>query len=107
MDGAAHGEHGHDLFYAELLRIKGEILLRRGSVTAAEDSFRAALNIARQQEALLWELRAALSLSRARVDQGRGSEVRQLVAQVYDRFTEGFETPDLRAAKTLLDELPG
>jgi predicted ATPase len=107
LDGAAQGEHGHDLFYAELLRIKGDILLRRGSVPAAEDSFRAALNIARQQEALFWELRAAVSLARARVDQGRGGEVRQLVAPIYGRFTEGFETPDLRAAKTLLDELPG
>jgi predicted ATPase len=76
-------------------------------VTAAEDSFREAINIARQQEALLWELRAALSLARLRVTRGRGGEARQLLAQVYDRFTEGFQTPDLRAAKAFLDELPG
>ena len=106
LDGSVQGEHGRDLFFAELLRIKGEILLRRETVAAAEDSFREALNIAQEQEALLWELRAALSLARLRVNQGRGSEARQLLAPVYDRFTEGFETPDLRAAKALLDELP-
>ena len=107
LDGAAWGEHGHDLFFAELLRIKGEIQLRRGAVTAAEDSFRAAIDIAREQEALFWELRAALCLARVRANQGRGGEARRLVAQVYDRFIEGFETPDLRAAKAFLDELPG
>ena len=107
LDGAAQGEHGYDLFFAELLRIKGEILLRRGDVPAAEDSFREAVNVARQQEALLWELRAALSLARLRVRQGRGGDARQLVAQVYDRFTEGFGTPDLRVAKAFLDELSG
>ena len=107
LEGAVQGEHGHDLFFAELLRIKGDILLRRGAVAAAEDSFRQALDIARQQEALFWELRASLSLARVRVNQGRGDEARRLVARVYDRFTEGFETPDLRAAKAFLDELPG
>ena len=106
LDGALQGEHGYDLFFAELLRIKGEILLRREAVTAAEDRSAQALNIARQQEALLWELRAALSLARLRATQGRGGEARQLLAPVYDRFTEGFETPDLRAAKAFLDE-PG
>jgi predicted ATPase/DNA-binding winged helix-turn-helix (wHTH) protein len=104
LDGAAWGEHGCDLFFAELLRIKGEILLRREAVTAAEASFLEAIDIARRQEALLWELRASLSLARLRVNQGRGDEARQLVAQVYDRFTEGFETPDLRAAKAFLNE---
>jgi predicted ATPase len=107
LDGAERGEHGHDLFFAELLRIKGEILLRREAVTEAEDSFREAINIARQQEALLWELRASLSLARVRANQGRGGEARRLVAQVYDRFTDRFEAPDLRAAKAFLDKLPG
>ena len=106
LDDVVQGEHGHDLFFAELLRIKGEILLRRGAVTAAEGSFREALNIAQQQEALLWELRAALSLARVRAHQDRRGEAKQLLAQVYDRFTEGFEAPDLRAAKAFLDELP-
>ncbi len=107
LGDVVHAEHGHDLFFAELLRIKGEIQLRRGDMAAAEDSFREAINIARQQEALLWELRASLSLARVRANQGRGGEARRLVAQVYDRFTEGLKTPDLRAAKAFLDELPG
>jgi predicted ATPase/DNA-binding winged helix-turn-helix (wHTH) protein len=107
LDGATQGKHGCDLFFAELLRIKGEILLRRGAMSAAEGSFRQAIDIARQQEALFWELRASLSLARMRANQGRRSEARRLVAQVYDRFTEGFGTPDLRAAKVFLDELPG
>ena len=106
LGGAAQGEHGYDLFFAELLRIRGEIQFRRGAVTAAEDSIRHALEIARKQEALFWELRAALGLARVRADQGRGDEARRLVAEVYDRFTEGFETPDLRAAKAFLDEVP-
>ena len=59
LDDALRGEQGYDLFFAELLRIKGEILLRRGAVAAAEESFCKALDVARQQEALLWELRAA------------------------------------------------
>jgi predicted ATPase len=106
LDGAVQGEHGYDLFFAELLRVKGEILLRREAVTAAEVSFREAINIAGQQETLLWELRACLSLARLRANQGRGGEARGLVAQVYDRFTEGFGVPDLRMAKAFLDERP-
>jgi predicted ATPase len=107
LDNVIQAEHGHDLFFAELLRIKGEILLRREAVTAAEDSFRQALDVAQEQEALLWELRAALSLARLRAKQGRGGEARKILAPVYDRFIEGFATPDLRAAKAFLDELPG
>lgn len=106
LDDAVQGEHGHDLFFAELLRIKGEIRLRRQAVTAAEEAFQEALGVARRQEALLWELRAALSLARVRAKHGRGDEARQVLAQVYNRFTEGFQTPDLRAAKAFLDELP-
>ena len=106
-DGAVWGEHGHDLYFAELLRIKGEILLRHGRVTAGEDSLRQAIEAAREQEALFWELRASLGLARPRMTQGRADEARRLVAQVYERFTEGFETPDLRAAKAFLDAFPG
>ena len=106
LDDVLRGEQGHDLYFAELLRTKGEILLRQGEIAEAEGQFHAALDIARQQDALLWELRAALSLSRLRGSQGRGGEARQLLAPVYHRFTEGFAAPDLRAAKAFLDELP-
>jgi predicted ATPase len=103
LDDVVQGEHGQDLFFAELLRIKGEILLRHEAVTAAEHSFTEALNVARKQEALLWELRAALSFARLRVAQDRRGEARQMLVPVYGRFTEGFDTVDLLAAKRLLD----
>jgi predicted ATPase len=61
--------------------------------------------MAREQGALFWELRIALSLCRLRVTQGRGDEGRGELASVYDRFTEGFDTADLIAAKLLLDDL--
>jgi predicted ATPase len=107
LDVVVQAEHGHDLFFAELLRVKGDILLRREDVSRAKDSYQQALKIAQEQEALLWELRAALSLARLCVQHGRGGEAPQILAPVYHRFTEGLGTPDLRAAKAFLDELPG
>jgi len=76
------------------------------SAAAAEDHLRAALDWAHRQDALSWELRAATSLARLRAKRGRTDEARQVLAPVYDRFTEGFETADLRAAKAMLDALP-
>jgi predicted ATPase len=90
---------------AELYRHKGELLLRQGHSEAAEELYRKALGIAVEQEAKLWELRAAASLARLRRDQGRHTDARDLLAPVYSWFTEGFDTPDLKEAKTLLDEL--
>jgi predicted ATPase len=87
------------LYFVDLLRIRGEVVLQHRAVTAKEQSFREALAVARQQEALLWELPPALGFARLRLSQSRGGEARQIVAPVYDRFTEGFETPDPRAAK--------
>ena len=92
-------------FVAELNRQKGQLLLRQGHTEDAEQLYRKALGIAREQEAKLWELRAAASLARLRRDQGRQAEARDLLAPVYGWFTEGFETPDLKEAKALLDEL--
>jgi class 3 adenylate cyclase/predicted ATPase len=90
---------------AELNRHTGQLLLRQGRSEAAEDLYCNALSIAREQEAKLWELRAAMSLARLRRDQGRHAEARDLLAPVYNWFTEGFDTPDLKEAKALLDEL--
>jgi class 3 adenylate cyclase/predicted ATPase len=90
---------------AELNRHKGQLLLRQGHTEAAEDLYRKALSVAEEQEAKLWELRAATSLARLRRDQGRHTEARDLLAPVYGWFTEGFDTPDLKEAKALLDEL--
>jgi predicted ATPase len=93
---------------AELLRVKGELILLENApdaAAAAEDHFRQALDWARSQGAFSWELRAATSLARMWRNQGRAKEARELLAPVYDRFTEGFETADLKHAKALLDEL--
>ena len=98
---------GERWFEAELNRHKGQLLLRQGHAEAAEELYRKALSIAREQEAKLWELRAAASLARLSRDQGRRAEARHLLAPVYGWFTEGFDTPDLKDAKALLDELEG
>jgi class 3 adenylate cyclase/predicted ATPase len=90
---------------AELYRQKGQLLLRQGHIEAAEELYRKALGIAAEQEAKLWELRAAVSLTRLRYDQGRPAEARDLLAPVYKWFTEGFDTPDLKDAKALLEAL--
>jgi len=90
---------------AELNRHKGQLLLRKGNAEAAEELYRNALHIAREQEAKLWELRAAASLARLRRDQGRRTEARDLLAPIYGWFTEGFDTPDLKEAKALLAQL--
>jgi len=91
---------------AELLRIRGELVLLQGgsgAAAAAEDHYQQALGWARRQEALSWELRAATSLARLWCDQNRSAEALALLAPIYNRFTEGFETADLKAAKALLD----
>ena len=90
---------------AELNRHKDQLLLRKGNAEAAEELYRNALHIASEQEAKLWELRAAASLARLRRDQGRRTEARDLLAPIYGWFTEGFDTTDLKDAKALLDEL--
>jgi class 3 adenylate cyclase/predicted ATPase len=98
---------GERWFAAELYRHKGELLLRQGHSEAAEELYRKALSIAQEQEAKLWELRAAASLARLRRDQGRQAEARDLLTPVYGWFTEGFGTQDLKEAKALLNEVGG
>jgi predicted ATPase len=92
-------------FAAELNRLKGQLMLRQGQSEAAEEFYCKALNIAQEQEAKLWELRAAASLARLWRDQGKRGKARDLLAPVYGWFTEGFDTLDLKEAKALLDEL--
>jgi len=96
---------GERWFEAELHRHKGELMLRLGHTEPAEDLYRKALGIAKEQQAKLWELRAAASLARLHRDQGRQVEARNLLAPVYGCFTEGFDTPDMKEAKALLEEL--
>jgi predicted ATPase/DNA-binding winged helix-turn-helix (wHTH) protein len=106
--GAGGSEDGQQWYVPELLRTKTEILLQQSadeSVAAAEDCLARAAVMAREQGALTWELRIALSLARLRVTQAREDEARAELAAVYDRFTEGFATADLRVARALLDTL--
>jgi predicted ATPase len=91
---------------AELHRLKGELLLLAGAEeSAAEASMHRALEIARRQKAKSRELRAATSLARLLRRQGRIAQARDGLAPVYNWFTEGFDTADLKDAKALLDEL--
>ena len=96
---------GERWFAAELYRHKGQLMLRQGYAQAAGELYRGALSIAREQEARLWELRAAASLARLWCEQGGRAQARALLGPVYGWFTEGFDTPDLKEAKVLLDEL--
>ena len=92
---------------AELLRVRGDLLLLQNppATAAAKDHFRQALDWARRQGALSWELRAATSLARLLLDQGRSAEAMAVLQPVYARFTEGFDTADLKTAKALIDAL--
>lgn len=91
----------------EVLRTKGELLLMQGegNVAAAGEHFERSLELAREQGALSWELRTAVSFARLRLRQGQLHEAREQLAAVFGRFSEGFETVDLRMARLLLDEV--
>ena len=90
---------------AETLRLRGDLLIQIDDRVAAESKFREAIMLARQQNAKLFELRSANSLARLWRDQGKRVEARDLLGPIYNWFTEGFDAPDLKDAKALLDEL--
>jgi predicted ATPase len=92
-------------FVAELHRVRGELLLLRGDETAAEASLRLALDVARQQQARSFELRAAISLSRLLLAKGREPGARAVLEVVYRWFGEGHKTADLVVARKLLTEI--
>ena len=98
---------GEILWPPDLLRARGEILLaqQRPDLPAAEDSLLRSIDAARKQSALSWELRAAIPLARMWGEHGRSNEAHTMLDDVYRRFTEGFATQDLVAARRLLDEL--
>jgi class 3 adenylate cyclase/tetratricopeptide (TPR) repeat protein len=103
----AHLERSGEMIdTAEILRLKGELLLVRDAVPdEAERCFRSAIALAREQKARWWELRATVSLARLLDKQGRSAEASTMLAGIYNWFTEGFDTADLKSAKALLDEL--
>jgi predicted ATPase len=96
-------------FEAEQCRLQGELLLAHAvpKHPVAESSFQQALTVARRQQAKSLELRAAMSLARLWQRQGKCTAAHDLLAPIYGWFTEGFDTPDLRDARMLLDELSG
>jgi class 3 adenylate cyclase/predicted ATPase len=106
-DALAASQGGQHFFEADLHRLKGALLLHTepGRTPDVEALFRRALDVAREQEAKSFELRAATSLARLLRDRGRAAEARELLAPLYAWFTEGFGTRDLIEAKTLLDTL--
>jgi tetratricopeptide (TPR) repeat protein len=92
-------------FRPELLRVRGELRLRLRRRDEAEGDFREAITMAVGMSAKSWELRATMSLARLRAFEGRRDEARAMLAEIYNWFTEGFDTADLKDAKVLLDEL--
>ena len=92
---------------AELHRLKGGLLLLgdNGAASGAAQCFRDAIEVARHQSAKSWELRATMSLARLLAQQDKRDEARAMLAEVYNWFTEGFDTADLKDAKALLDQL--
>jgi predicted ATPase len=101
----ASEESGARWWEAEIHRLKGLVLLSRRDSKASEACFAHSTEIAQQQHARSLELRAATSLARLWRDQGKRAAGRDLLAPVYGWFTEGFDTPDLKEAKTLLEQL--
>jgi predicted ATPase len=105
---------GERFYEAEVHRLKGELLLKdeallrkggRRKAEEAEECFHQAIKVARQQQAKSWELRAVMSLGCLWSKQGKREEARKLLADVYNWFTEGIDTPDLREARALLEAL--
>lgn len=103
---AAADQTGVRLHEAELHRLKGELLFIQdpGNQAEAERCLRKAIDVARRQSARRFELRATTSLARLLKQQGKTGEARRMLTEIYNCFTEGFDTADLKEAKALLDE---
>jgi predicted ATPase len=104
---ASVAKTGEQLHSPWLHRVKGELLLAQNpsDVAEAEQCFRTAIEIARRQSARMAELRATTSLAQLLAKQGKRDEARTMLADIYNWFTEGFDTGDLKEAKALLDQL--
>jgi ATP/maltotriose-dependent transcriptional regulator MalT len=94
-----------DVYMPEFLRVWGSVLAQAGDVEAAQRAFRHSIEMADAQSSLSWRLRTTMSLAHLRLDQGRLADARGPLAETYARFTEGFETLDLRTARALIAEI--
>jgi predicted ATPase len=93
------------VYRPDTLRVRGELRLAKGQAELAEADFRDSIKLAKSMGAKTWELRTAMSLARLLVSQGRRDDAHAMLAEIYNWFTEGFDTPDLKEAKALLDQL--
>jgi tetratricopeptide (TPR) repeat protein len=93
------------VYRPDALRVRGELRLAKGQAELAEVDFRDSIKLAKSMGAKAYELRTAMSWARLLVSQGRADEARAMLAEIYNWFTEGFDTPDLKEAKALLGEL--
>lgn len=113
-DALAHVERALELldsrggrsYEAELHRLRGTALRRQGRDREAGEALRRAIEIARRQQALSWELRAAIELAEMQLAAGDDDTAHALLRPIYDRFSEGFDTPDLERARALLEPVP-
>lgn len=104
LDGIP-GELRGGFFAPEIERLRGELALAQGRPEEAEQRFRQAVTVARSPDERSLELRAATSLARLLAQSRRRAEGRRILREIYGWFTEGFDTVDLRTARTLLDQL--
>jgi tetratricopeptide (TPR) repeat protein len=105
VEQALQANPGELVYRPETLRLRGELRLNQGLTEPAEADFHEAIALARNMSAKAWELRATMSLARLLAKQGRRDEARAMLAEIYGWFTEGFDTADLKDAKSLLDQL--
>jgi len=105
VEQALHANPEELAYGPEALRLRGELRLKQDQRELAESDFRASIALAQKTRAKTWELRATVSLARLLAARGRTDEARTMLAEIYNWFTEGFDTADLKDGKALLDEL--
>jgi predicted ATPase len=105
LEQALRAHADRRVYRPEALRLHGELRFKKGQTELAEADFREAIALAQSMGAKAWELRATTSLARLLAKQGRCKEAHTMLAEIYNWFTEGFDTADLKDAKALLEEL--
>jgi predicted ATPase len=105
LENALAAAREETVYRPNILTRRGELRLKQGHTQLAEADFREAITLAQKMNGKFWELRATMSLARLLAKQGRRDEARTMLADIYNWFTEGFDTADLKDAKALLEEL--